>query len=175
MSDISLLPGSPQIFHGRDTELQHVVSTLVAENSSRIAILGPGGIGKTSLALAVLYNQEVATKFRSERHFIPCEWAQCAGDITAALLSHFALEKRGNPMKAVLQHLSRRKSPCVVVLDNLETAWEVPEGRSAVEEILSHLSDINMVHLIVGSVFSPTCSFCSSIVSRSPCAGKNAQ
>ncbi|KAJ7866451.1 hypothetical protein B0H14DRAFT_3593982 [Mycena olivaceomarginata] len=149
---VNLVMGSESrstIFHGRDTELQHVVSTLVAENSSRIAILGPGGIGKTSLALAVLYNQEVATKFQSERHFIPCEWAQCAGDIAAALLSHFALEKRGNPMKAVLQHFSRRKSPCVVVLDNLETAWEVPEGRSAVEEILSHLSDINMVHLII--------------------------
>lgn len=67
MSDISLLPRSPKIFHGRDLELRHLLSTLIAENSSRIAILGPGGIDKSSLALAALYNQEVATKFQSER------------------------------------------------------------------------------------------------------------
>ncbi|KAJ7918155.1 hypothetical protein B0H13DRAFT_2438163 [Mycena leptocephala] len=112
LSDISLLPGSPQIFHGRNKELQHVVSSLLHEDSSRIAILGPGGVGKS------------------------------AGDIAAVLSSHFALEGRGHPMKAVLQYLSRRESCCVVVLDNLETTWENFGGRSAVEDFLSHLSSI---------------------------------
>ncbi|KAJ7173059.1 hypothetical protein C8R43DRAFT_679809 [Mycena crocata] len=36
-----------------------------------------------------------------------------------------------------------------VVLDNMETPWEVPGGRSRVEDFLSHLSAINTVHLII--------------------------
>ncbi|KAJ6562464.1 hypothetical protein B0H19DRAFT_1144625 [Mycena capillaripes] len=148
-SEISLLPGSPQIFHGRNVELQHIVSSLLHEDSTRIAILGPGGVGKSSLALAALYDHDVASKFESGRHFISCESSQSAGDIAAALFSHFALEGRGHPMKAILQHLSRRESPCVIVLDNLETPWEFPGGRSAVEDFLSHLSAIKTVYLII--------------------------
>ncbi|KAJ6591301.1 hypothetical protein DFH09DRAFT_1420450 [Mycena vulgaris] len=149
LSDISLLPGSPQIFRGRDTELQHIVSDLLHEVASRIAILGTGGVGKSSLSLAALYHPDVAAKFRSERHFISCESAQSAEDIAAALSNHFILEEGGDITKAVLQYLSGREGPCVIVLDNLETPWEYPGGRSAVEDFLSHLSAINAVHLVI--------------------------
>ncbi|KAJ6591297.1 hypothetical protein DFH09DRAFT_1139222 [Mycena vulgaris] len=149
LSDISLLPGSPQIFHGRDTELQHIVSGLLHEVPSQIAILGTGGVGKSSLSLAALYHPDVAAKFRSERHFISCESAQSAEDIAAALFNHFTLEESGDITKAVLQYLSSREGPCVVVLDNLETPWEYPGGRSAVEDLLSHLSAINTVYLVI--------------------------
>ncbi|KAJ7481809.1 hypothetical protein FB451DRAFT_1170954 [Mycena latifolia] len=149
LSDISLLPGSPQIFHGRDTELQHIVAALLQQDPSRIAILGPGGVGKSSLSLAALYNNDVAAKFGSERHFISCESAQSAEDIAAGLVSHFALEGTGNPTKKILQYLSGRDAVCVIVLDNMETPWEFSGGRSAVEDFLSHLSAFVTLHLII--------------------------
>ncbi|KAJ6531371.1 hypothetical protein DFH09DRAFT_1409379 [Mycena vulgaris] len=148
-SSISLLPGSPQIFHGRDAELKSIVSNLLQEAPSRIAILGTGGVGKSSLSLAALCNPDIATKFGSGRHFISCESSQSAEDIAAVLSSHFALEGNANPTKAVLEHLSSQDTPCIVVLDNLETPWEFPGGCSAVEDFLSHLSAIDTVHLII--------------------------
>ncbi|KAJ7481886.1 hypothetical protein FB451DRAFT_138594 [Mycena latifolia] len=150
-SDISLLPGSPKIFYGRDTELQHIVTALLHESPSRIAILGPGGVGKSSLSLAALYNHDVAAKFGPERHFISCESAQSAEDIAATLFSHFALERPGklNATKAILEYLSSREAACVIVLDNMESPWEFPGGRLAVEDFLSHLSAIEAVYLTI--------------------------
>ncbi|KAJ7792329.1 hypothetical protein B0H14DRAFT_2623957, partial [Mycena olivaceomarginata] len=45
----SLLPASPKIFHGRDSELKDLVSTLVAD-PARVAILGPGGMGENNFS-----------------------------------------------------------------------------------------------------------------------------
>ncbi|KAI0295180.1 hypothetical protein B0F90DRAFT_1820668 [Multifurca ochricompacta] len=50
-------PRSPQIFFGRDTELAiilHMVFDGIQSRPARIAILGPGGYGKTTLANAAL-------------------------------------------------------------------------------------------------------------------------
>jgi DNA replication protein DnaC len=56
-----LLPASPKIFHGRESELKDVVNLLV-QNSAHIVILGAGGMGKTSLAIA-LHDPQVEAKF----------------------------------------------------------------------------------------------------------------
>ncbi|KAJ7253873.1 hypothetical protein C8J57DRAFT_1473713 [Mycena rebaudengoi] len=57
----SLLPASPKIFHGRESELKDVVNVLL-QNSARVAILGTGGMGKTSLATAALHNPQVEAR-----------------------------------------------------------------------------------------------------------------
>ncbi|KAJ6617680.1 hypothetical protein B0H10DRAFT_1298847 [Mycena sp. CBHHK59/15] len=59
---LSILPSSPQIFHGRKFELQAIVETL-SQDSARVVILGTGGMGKTSLALAALHHEAVAAKY----------------------------------------------------------------------------------------------------------------
>ncbi|KAJ6472980.1 hypothetical protein C8R45DRAFT_936021, partial [Mycena sanguinolenta] len=56
---LSLLPAMPQIFHGRDSEVVKIVQML-DQRYARIAILGPGGIGKTNLARAALHHPLVA-------------------------------------------------------------------------------------------------------------------
>jgi Cdc6-like AAA superfamily ATPase len=151
-SDISLLPGSPKIFHGREAQLQQIVSSLLQpDGPARVAILGPGGVGKSALSLAVLYHPEIVAKFGSERHFISCETSHSAADVAAALSSHFVLEGQGNLMQVVLDYLSGLQRPIVVVLDKMETPWEGRDGRLVVENFLSHLSSIDKLHLIVRS------------------------
>ncbi|KAJ7801401.1 hypothetical protein B0H14DRAFT_3783345 [Mycena olivaceomarginata] len=49
----SMLPSKPKIFYGRQLELETIMKMLNQE-SPRIAILGGGGMGKTSLAKAIL-------------------------------------------------------------------------------------------------------------------------
>ncbi|KAI0297444.1 hypothetical protein B0F90DRAFT_1739388, partial [Multifurca ochricompacta] len=55
-------PRTPQIFFGRDSELAqiiHMIFTNIGSHPARIAILGPGGYGKTTLANAVLTHDRV--------------------------------------------------------------------------------------------------------------------
>jgi Cdc6-like AAA superfamily ATPase len=54
-NSISMLPSEPEIFHGRDSELSHILE-LFSQGPPKIAILGAGGMGKTSLARAVIHN-----------------------------------------------------------------------------------------------------------------------
>ncbi|KAJ7462867.1 hypothetical protein FB451DRAFT_1494899 [Mycena latifolia] len=52
----------PKIFHGRESELKEIVDILHQE-SPRIAILGAGGMGKTSLAKAALHHPDIKSKY----------------------------------------------------------------------------------------------------------------
>ncbi|KAJ6556075.1 hypothetical protein B0H19DRAFT_1262191 [Mycena capillaripes] len=86
---LSLLPASPKIFHGRDSELADLITTLVT-NSPRAAILGPGGMGKTTLAMAALHHPAIVDKFRA-RHFISCESANTSVDLVIQIGLHLGL------------------------------------------------------------------------------------
>ncbi|KAJ7263711.1 hypothetical protein C8J57DRAFT_1230911 [Mycena rebaudengoi] len=57
-----MLPPSPTIFHGRESEHDTVV-TILLQDSARIAILGMGGMGKTTLTIAALQNAQVELKY----------------------------------------------------------------------------------------------------------------
>ncbi|KAJ7800145.1 hypothetical protein B0H14DRAFT_2900838 [Mycena olivaceomarginata] len=135
----SLLPASPQIFHGRESELQDIVNTLLAE-PARVAILGPGGMGKTSLAVAALHSAQVVDKYPT-RHFIPCESAQTNDVLVATIASHLGLHITRGTARHILHHLTSQP-PCLLMLDNFETPWEPVDGRPKVEELLALLADI---------------------------------
>ncbi|KAJ7715006.1 hypothetical protein B0H14DRAFT_3171353 [Mycena olivaceomarginata] len=64
LSDASTDSGmsSPKIFHGREFEVDNIMKML-GQVSPRIAILGGGGMGKTSLARAVLHHPDTCDKF----------------------------------------------------------------------------------------------------------------
>jgi F0F1-type ATP synthase beta subunit len=48
-NSISMLPSEPKIFHGQDSELSDILQPF-SQGTPKIAILGAGGMGKTSLA-----------------------------------------------------------------------------------------------------------------------------
>ncbi|KAJ7463280.1 P-loop containing nucleoside triphosphate hydrolase protein, partial [Mycena latifolia] len=141
------LPSQPLIFHGRESELQDIVKMLNEEDSPRIAIIGAGGMGKTSLARATLHHPEIVIKYE-HRLFVACDSVNTSIGIAAILGAQLGLQPGKDLTKPVLWSFSSKRS-LLLILDNLETSWEAKESREGVEELLSLLADIKHLALII--------------------------
>ncbi|KAJ7078799.1 hypothetical protein C8R44DRAFT_594720, partial [Mycena epipterygia] len=108
----------------------------------RIAILGAGGMGKTSLAKAALHHPDMVSKYQT-RFFVAVDSATTSVDLAALIGLHLGL-KPGKDLTKPIVHYFSNKGPSLLVLDNLETIWEPVESRAGVEELLSNLTDITM-------------------------------
>ncbi|PPQ68437.1 hypothetical protein CVT25_007830, partial [Psilocybe cyanescens] len=141
----------PQIFIGRSNEVEAISTHLQNCSQSnlpfRLCILGPGGIGKTSLALTIFHHDDICTKFKQDRYFISCEATSSADLLLSDLATTFAISMEGNILKTLLLHL--HNNPCLLVLDNFETVWDPPDGRSQVESLLTEITSIDALTLII--------------------------
>ncbi|KAJ6506668.1 P-loop containing nucleoside triphosphate hydrolase protein, partial [Mycena sanguinolenta] len=140
------LPSMPKIFYGRESELEAIVQIL-AQPLPRIAILGAGGMGKTSLARAALHHLDTLTRFE-QRFFVSVEPANTSVELAALIGLHIGLNPGKDLTKAVMQYFSREASS-LLILDNLETVWEPIQSRGRVEEFLSLLADVGHLGLII--------------------------
>ncbi|KAJ7264301.1 hypothetical protein C8J57DRAFT_1230769 [Mycena rebaudengoi] len=135
-----LLPPRPQIFHGRNTDI-------LIQDAAHIAILGTGGMGKTSLATAALHNPQVEAKY-TQRYFVPCHSSPTCTELAVTIADHVRLEKGSNMAKKVA-HYFAHAPPSLLILDNLETPWESHSSRSELEEFLSLLTEVPHLGLMV--------------------------
>ncbi|KAF8134158.1 hypothetical protein K438DRAFT_1787256 [Mycena galopus ATCC 62051] len=145
-NSFSMLPSKPKIFHGRETELNHILE-LISQKPLRIAILGGGGMGKTSLARAVLHHPDTCSKF-GYRFFVSAEAATTSVELAALIGLHVGLDPGQNLTKSVVQYFSKQVC-CLLILDNLETVWEPIQSRTGVEEFLSLLTGLEQLALVI--------------------------
>ncbi|KAF8171432.1 hypothetical protein K438DRAFT_1773270 [Mycena galopus ATCC 62051] len=145
-NSFSMLPSKPKIFHGREQELNHILK-LISQQPPRIAILGGGGMGKTSLARAVLHHPDTSSKFE-HRFFVSAEAATTSVELAALIGLHVGLKPGQDLTKPVVQYFSRKMS-CLLILDNLESVWEPTHSQAGVEEFLSLLTSLEHLALIV--------------------------
>jgi hypothetical protein len=152
-NSFSLLPSQPKIFHGRESELKDIVETLHMQ-PARIAILGAGGMGKTTLAKAVLHHPEVVSNFE-QQFFVACDSATTALALAALIGLHAGLKPGKDLTKPVARYFAN-SPPSLLILDNFETVWEPVNSRGAVEGFLSILADVPHLALIVRTSVSVT-------------------
>ncbi|KAJ7042185.1 P-loop containing nucleoside triphosphate hydrolase protein, partial [Mycena alexandri] len=141
------LPAEPKIFHGRDLELAAILK-LFKQGTPRIAILGAGGMGKTSLARTVVHHEEITTKYHGNRFFVTCDTASSKPELAGLIGAHLGLKPGKDLTRAVLQHFSS-SPPSFLILDNLETVWDSTKSREEIDEFLSLLTDINSLALVI--------------------------
>ncbi|MDY7078735.1 MAG: tetratricopeptide repeat protein [Chloroflexota bacterium] len=128
---VSTLPLSPTSFVGRGEELAELAELLANPDCRLVTLVGPGGIGKTRLALQVAADQIGA--FIHGVHFVPLTSFISAELIipTIAEALDFPFSDSQNPKEQLLNYL--REKEMLLVLDSLE---HILEGMGWLAEIL---------------------------------------
>ncbi|TDL23914.1 hypothetical protein BD410DRAFT_767765 [Rickenella mellea] len=142
-------PASPENFYGRDDYTNQVIHTLLTNVPARLAILGPGGVGKTSVAAAVFHNPRIKDYFQNHRTFISCEALLTADSLTESLCRGFDLSiQDGKPLKTLLNYLQSAPQ-ILLVLDNFETLWDADNENQDTLKLLRNLSTLTNLHILM--------------------------
>ncbi|KAH7097259.1 hypothetical protein BKA62DRAFT_818193 [Auriculariales sp. MPI-PUGE-AT-0066] len=146
------LPARPIYFNGRDARLNEIVALICMLVATRIAIMGPGGIGKTSLALAVLYDSRVIEVVGDHRFFISVEGMIDIDAASTHLANHLGLDASSDPLSSAIGYLQSLPRALLVV-DNLETLWFSKNASACVdtEQFLSRLAEVSSLTLLITS------------------------
>jgi len=137
------------VFHGRDEWVDKAILLLVAKVTARLAVLGPGGMGKTTIALALLHDHQVVEYYRKGRLFLSCEALIDADSIVVSLAKLLGISAKNDLLTTVIAQLSSRPRT-VLVLDNLETVWLRDGGPDiAVDGLLGQLAAIPSLSLVI--------------------------
>ncbi|KAJ7711394.1 hypothetical protein B0H16DRAFT_1703495 [Mycena metata] len=145
------MPPLHRIF-GRQPLVDDIVSLLADPLTSHVLITGPGGMGKTSVALAVIESVTIREMFPKKYQFwVPCVKAT-SSDLLRRIL-YTQLRVRADTYESLdplIDELSASTERRLLLLDNFETPWFSGDAdRVNINDILFRLARLPHIALLV--------------------------
>ena len=145
-------PSAPQTFFGREAELARIVDMIldVGPHPARIAILGPAGYGKTTLARAVLNHIRIRERYCDARYFVPCDSTSSAGTLLIELGKVLGMSEGTPDILHFKIDATLGAKDSILCLDNFDSAWDQPEDiKHSVEQLLSKITELHGVTVLI--------------------------
>lgn len=144
-------PPAPELFFGRDP-LVVLIANCVRQRK-HVALIGPGGIGKTSIARTVIHHKVIREYFGLRCHLLSCaditvsddsaNFVNRIGKVIGAKLSS------SNPLSSLRAFVSLLTSPLLLVIDNAETILDTFIGQTQIADIIDELGSSPMISLLL--------------------------
>lgn len=142
------LPAHLTPFLGRAHELREMTTLLTTGDHRLLTLTGPGGIGKTRLALQVAHEQAAALRWRDGVYFVELTAVE-DGELLASTLAKGVGVPLAGGQPAINQILDYlRHKQMLIVLDNLEqllTTNHAPTVARLFDDLLLHTTGITLL------------------------------
>jgi len=134
------LPAQSTPFIGRETELAEIRVKLKQENCRLLTLLGPGGSGKTRLAIKAA--EEFVDYFKHGVTFVNLAPIEEPNNIPSTIAGalNFSFSERGTPEEHLFDYLRNKKM--LLVLDNFE---HLLPGAKYVNQIIKDAPGVNIL------------------------------
>jgi predicted ATPase/DNA-binding CsgD family transcriptional regulator len=136
----SSLPGCSGWLFGREQELEALTTLLCASETRLVTLTGPGGVGKTRLALHVATN--LRDNFIDGVYFVSLASISHPDEVLAAIAQVLSIEKSNDrPLLDVMEHALRHKR-LLLLIDTME---HVITAAPYLAYLLVNCSDLTML------------------------------
>ncbi|MCB0106767.1 MAG: NACHT domain-containing protein, partial [Caldilineaceae bacterium] len=137
---VTTLPTPPTPFVGRANEMRQARDLLTTPTCRLLTLLGPGGIGKTRLAIAIA--DRLRQRYTDGVHFVPLAPLRHHEFLAAAFLEALAIRREPDrrPEETLLAHLQDRDT--LLVVDNFE---HLHDGGALLSRLLAGATKLQLL------------------------------
>ena len=139
----SNLPAQRTGLVGREKEVTVAKELMLRPGVRLVTVTGPGGIGKTRLAVEVA--RDLAEAFHGATHFVALAPLSDPGSIASAIVQKLGIREVGgqSPVETLKQHLQESlRAPMLLVLDNFE---HLMSGAATVADLMVTGSNLKLL------------------------------